>query len=51
MSEDELMSTLARIEKKMDQVLEFRDMILAFATAGAAKKAAMVAKAKVTGKV
>lgn len=52
MTDDEratLIARLDRIEEKMDQVLEFRNMILTFVTAGAAKKAAMMAKAKVMG--
>ena len=40
---------LKRIEEKLDEVLEFRDMLLKFAMAGATKKAAMWAKVKMAG--
>lgn len=40
---------LARIERKLDEVLEFRDQVVAFATAGLAKKAGAAVKAKVRG--
>lgn len=39
---------LARIERKLDEMLEFKQLVLTFVTAGAAKKAAMAAKAKLS---
>lgn len=49
MTEDERLALLARLERieaKMDQVIEFKDMVLQFATANMGKKLGMMTKAK-----
>jgi hypothetical protein len=46
---DPLADQLERIERKLDQVLEFRDFVMSFATGGKAKVLAALAKAKLGG--
>jgi hypothetical protein len=46
---ERIVARLDAIEHKLDRLIEFRDTVMAFATAGAAKRLAMLAKNKVTG--
>lgn len=44
-----MLETMRRLESKLDEMLEFRDLVISFVGAGAVKKFGLLAKAKLPG--